>query len=92
MLVGHPVWYHLSPVVDQLGLSVDRVLCGSLMTSLEMAGVSLTLLKMESGWDKYIGKYRTISSNIYRAHNNGFIYLIIYGYKNLAICVFSTLV
>ena len=42
-------------LVDQLGLSVERVVSGSLMTSLEMAGVSLTLLKMQPGWDKYIG-------------------------------------
>ena len=36
-------------------MNVDRVVCGSLMTSLEMAGVSLTLLKMEPGWDKCLG-------------------------------------
>ena len=42
--------------VDKLCLCVERVVCGSLMTSLEMAGVSLTLLKMETGWDKYIGR------------------------------------
>ena len=41
--------------MDKLQLSVDRVVYGSLMTSLEMAGVSLTLLKMEEGWDQYIG-------------------------------------
>ena len=42
--------------VDKLKLSVDRVIYGSLMTSLEMAGVSLTLLKMEHGWDYYLGE------------------------------------
>ena len=47
-------------VVDKLKVNVDRVICGSLMTSLEMAGVSLTLLKMEPGWDKYIGRPRSI--------------------------------
>ena len=42
--------------VDKLELNVDRVVYGSLMTSLEMAGVSLTLLRMEPGWDHYIGR------------------------------------
>ena len=42
---------------DKLKVNVDRVICGSLMTSLEMAGVSLTLLKLDPGsdWDQYIG-------------------------------------
>ena len=45
-----------------MALRVERVVCGSLMTSLEMAGVSLSLLKMESGWEQYIGTYiRTYS-------------------------------
>ena len=48
------ILYSLLPV-DKLKVNVDRVICGSLMTSLEMAGVSLTLLKMEPGWDQYIG-------------------------------------
>ena len=43
--------------VDTMALRVERVVCGSLMTSLEMAGVSLSLLKMESGWEQYIGTY-----------------------------------
>ncbi len=42
--------------VDKMELSVDRVVRGSLMTSMEMAGVSLTLLKMEPGWELYIGQ------------------------------------
>ena len=37
-------------------MSVDRVIYGSLMTSLEMAGVSLTLLKIEPAWDQYLGQ------------------------------------
>ena len=47
--------------VGKMALSVDRVVCGSLMTSLEMAGVSLTLLKMQPGWNQCIGM--CISSN-----------------------------
>ncbi len=43
-------------VVECVGVKVDRVVFGSLMTSLEMAGVSLTLLKLEPGWDQYLGK------------------------------------
>ena len=45
----------LSVLVDKMELRVERVVCGSLMTSLEMAGVSLTLLKLQPGWDQYIG-------------------------------------
>ncbi len=50
--------------VDKLELNVDRVVYGSLMTSLEMAGVSLTLLKVEQGWDHYIGR-NTIENREY---------------------------
>ena len=46
-------------VVDSVGLRVDRVVYGSLMTSLEMAGVSLTLLKLQPGWDKLIDLHAT---------------------------------
>ena len=45
----------LSVLVDKMELKVERVVCGSLMTSLEMAGVSLTLLKLQPGWDQCIG-------------------------------------
>ena len=34
---------------------MERVIYGTLMTSLEMAGVSLTILKLEYGWLEYIG-------------------------------------
>lgn len=44
--------------VDKLKLNVVRVYVGSLMTSLEMAGVSLTLLHMVPGlqWEELLGK------------------------------------
>ena len=42
--------------VDKLKVNVDRVICGSLMTSLEMAGVSLTLLQLDPDWGQYIGQ------------------------------------
>ena len=42
--------------VDVLQLSVVRVFMGSLMTSLEMAGVSLTLLRLCSGWTELLGQ------------------------------------
>ena len=43
--------------VDKLGVNVVRVYVGSLMTSLEMAGVSLTLLHMIPGlgWEELLG-------------------------------------
>ena len=53
-----PLPTHLS-VVDRVGLRVDRVVYGSLMTSLEMVGVSLTLLKLQPGWDQFIDLHTT---------------------------------
>ena len=41
---------------------MDRVVCGSLMTSLEMAGVSLTLLKMRPGWETHIGMLYVVAA------------------------------
>ena len=43
--------------VDELKVNVVRVYVGSLMTSLEMAGVSLTLLHMVPGlqWEDLLG-------------------------------------
>ena len=41
--------------VDKMKLNVVRVYVGSLMTSLEMAGVSLTLLKVLPGWSEHLG-------------------------------------
>ena len=43
--------------VDKLRVNVVRVYVGSLMTSLEMAGVSLTLLHMVPalGWEELLG-------------------------------------
>ena len=43
-------------VVDILKLEVIRVFAGSLMTSLEMAGVSLTLLSDAGSWEECLGK------------------------------------
>ena len=40
-----------------MGLVVSRVYVGALMTSLEMAGVSLTLLKMRPEWRQCLGMY-----------------------------------
>lgn len=47
------------PPVDRLQLQVLRVYTGSLMTSLEMAGVSLTLLKLFPHWHSYLGEGET---------------------------------
>ena len=46
---------------DRLKLNVVRVYVGSLMTSLEMAGVSLTLLHMVPGlqWEELLGNFNT---------------------------------
>lgn len=48
--------------VDQLKVNVVRVYVGSLMTSLEMAGVSLTLLHMVPGlqWEELLGNFNFI--------------------------------
>ena len=42
-------------IVDEVGVVVTRVYVGALMTSLEMAGVSLTLLKMKPEWIHCLG-------------------------------------
>ena len=42
-------------VVDRLKVNVVRVYVGTLMTSLEMAGVLLTLLKTPSQWVELLG-------------------------------------
>ena len=49
--------------VDRLKLNVVRVYVGSLMTSLEMAGVSLTLLHMVPGlqWEEFLGNLNTLN-------------------------------
>ncbi len=52
-----------------MGLVVSRVYMGALMTSLEMAGVSLTLLKMRPEWRQCLGMY---------THNEG-------DYKNIMV-------
>ena len=48
--------------VDQLKVNVVRVYVGSLMTSLEMAGVSFTLLHMVPGlqWEELLGNFNFI--------------------------------
>ncbi len=43
-------------LVDSMKLSVTRVYVGSLMTSLQMAGVSLTLLKVLPDWEQLLGE------------------------------------
>ena len=43
-------------IVDRLKVNVVRVYVGTLMTSLEMAGVSLTLLQTPSQWVELLGK------------------------------------
>lgn len=53
---------YTSFAVDQLKVNVVRVYVGSLMTSLEMAGVSLTLLHMVPGlqWEELLGNFNFI--------------------------------
>lgn len=53
--------YHLPPLcchctVDSMKVKVVRAYVGSLMTSLEMAGVSLTLLRVNPKWEQHLGK------------------------------------
>ena len=44
--------------VDVKKVSVVRAYMGTLMTSLEMAGVSVTLIKLTSSrWTEYLGVY-----------------------------------
>lgn len=47
--------------VDKVQAKVTRVYVGSLMTSMEMAGVSLTLLKVSDSWEKYLGEETHLS-------------------------------
>ena len=51
-------------VVDKMQVKVTRVYMGSLMTSLEMAGISLTLLKLKQKWDEYLGKQCWMCSTV----------------------------
>ena len=46
--------------MDVLQVVVVRVYAGSLMTSLEMAGVSLTLLKLSPDWLPYLGQFQLL--------------------------------
>ena len=48
------------PVADRLKLKVVRVYMGALMTSLEMAGVSLTLLRVQADWKECLGMHCSI--------------------------------
>ena len=48
-------------IVDRLKVNVVRVYVGTLMTSLEMAGVSLTLLQTPSQWVELLGKLWAIN-------------------------------
>lgn len=41
------VWLMVSTLTESRGMVVARVMCGSFMTSLEMAGVSLTLMRAD---------------------------------------------
>jgi dihydroxyacetone kinase len=43
-------------IVDKLKANLVRVYVGTLMTSLEMAGVSLTLLQTPTQWVELLGK------------------------------------
>ena len=52
-----------SYVVDELKVAVVRVISGSLITSLEMAGVSLTLLRLTPELLAYLGELHTLSFN-----------------------------
>ena len=48
--------------VDKAKAKVTRVYVGSLMTSMEMAGVSLTLLKVSSdSWEECLGEETHLS-------------------------------
>ena len=50
--------------MKEKGVSVERVLVGSYMTSLEMAGVSLTLMHLDGTRRKCIGKNNLIDNCI----------------------------
>lgn len=43
--------------MDVRKVSVVRAFSGSFMTSLEMAGVSVTLIKLAPHWTEYLGVY-----------------------------------
>ena len=45
-------------LADRLKVNLVRVYVGTLMTSLEMAGVSLTLLQTPSQWVELLGKLK----------------------------------
>ena len=45
-------------LADRLKVNLVRIYVGTLMTSLEMAGVSLTLLQTPSQWVELLGKLK----------------------------------
>ena len=50
-----PFLYSVITLVDVKKANVTRAYMGSLMTSLEMAGVSITLIKFTSNWADLLG-------------------------------------
>lgn len=48
-------------VTESRSVVVARVMCGSFMTSLEMAGVSLTLMKVNQETLRLIGEHMKVS-------------------------------
>lgn len=61
----------VSMVTESRSVVVARVMCGSFMTSLEMAGLSLTLLKVNQETLRLIGEHMKASCTfVPRAHVN----------------------
>lgn len=49
-------------MTESLGVVVARVMCGSFMTSLEMAGMSLTLMRASQETLRLFGEYLQTSN------------------------------
>ena len=77
--------YNSLLLAECLQLKVVRVIMGTLMTSLDMAGVSLTLMKLENDWIQYLGKMRSCCSLLSIA---AVLYRYAYNSSWLAVCVY----
>uniref|UniRef100_A0A2C9M2E0 Triokinase/FMN cyclase n=1 Tax=Biomphalaria glabrata TaxID=6526 RepID=A0A2C9M2E0_BIOGL len=56
--------------LEDIGVSVDRAYCGTFMTSLEMAGISITLLHIDDLLLEYLGQCNKSSDRVYKALRN----------------------
>ncbi len=57
-------WLVFGAIVENAGIGVDRAYCGSFITSLEMAGVSLTIMHLDDTRTACLGNYQSFGHHI----------------------------